>query len=209
MNNDGLYPKKIIAELFCVTERRVEQLAQKKIIPKAGKGLFDLGPTIQAYIRYLHGLINGAISADVTELNQRLIQAQMLEREARAALRQLELGQKQSTLITVEEVKRQWSARLVEFKAALLELPKQAAFRFTDAGIRIHVEEELSAFVVEVLARYSRGGICAVADGNNAAGSETAAADNRQPVGRRKPNPKRKSEPAAGAVEDKQDAVSQ
>ena len=64
-NSSGLYSKKVIAELFNLTERRVEQLAQKKIIPKVGRGMFDLGPTVQAYIRYLQGLSNGAISAEV------------------------------------------------------------------------------------------------------------------------------------------------
>jgi hypothetical protein len=117
------------------------------------------------------------------------------------------LDQKRGDLVTIEEVKRQWSVRLVEFKAAMLEMPKRAAFRFTDADIRLHVEEELSSFVVEVLARYSRGGICAVADRNNNV-AEAAPVDNGKPVGRRKQNPKSKGEPVAGAVEDKPDAVS-
>jgi phage terminase Nu1 subunit (DNA packaging protein) len=206
-SHNGLYSKKTIADLFGITERRIEQLAQKKIIPKAGKGVFDLGPTVQAYIRYLHGLLGGGISADTTELNQRLLQAQTQEREAKAALRQIELDQKKGELVTIGEVKRQWSARLVEFKAAMLEMPKRAAFRFTDADVRMHVEEELSGFVTEILARYSRGGICAVADGDNNA-VEAAPVDNCKPVGRRKPNPKPKGKPSSGAVEDKPDALS-
>jgi phage terminase Nu1 subunit (DNA packaging protein) len=203
-----LYPKKTIAELFGVTERRVEQLAQKKIIPKIGKGLFDLGPTVQAYIRYLHSLLNGGISADTTELNQRLLQAQTQEREAKAALRQIELEQQRGKLIKVEEAKRQWSARLLEFKAAMLEMPKRAAFRFTDSNIRIYVEEELNVFVTETLSRYSRGGICSVGDGDNAADPAPPDGDNSESVGGRKPNTRRKNKPAPRAVEDEQDAVS-
>ncbi|MDR3165285.1 MAG: hypothetical protein LBU13_06875 [Synergistaceae bacterium] len=155
----------------------------------------------------MYGLRGSGISATVAELDQRLKQAQACEREAKAALRQIELDQKKGELVTIEEVKRQWSARLIEFKAAMLEMPKRAAFRFTDADIRLHVEEELNSFVVEVLARYSRDGICTVADGDNNA-AETAPVDNGKPVGRRKPHPKYKGEPAAGAVEDKPDAVS-
>jgi phage terminase Nu1 subunit (DNA packaging protein) len=89
-DNIGLYGKKTIAELLNLTERRVEQLAQKKIIPKAGKGLFDLGPTVHAYVKYLQGIANGAITADKSEINQRFLQAQAEEREAKASMAKLE-----------------------------------------------------------------------------------------------------------------------
>ena len=205
---NSVYPIKVIAELFGITERRVNQLAQKKIIPKAGKGVFDLGPTIQAYIRYLHGLMNGAISADASELNQRLLQARTHEREAIAALRQMEHDERQGKLILLEDIKRRWSSRLLEFKAALLEMPKLVAFRFTDPDIRMHVEEELNIFVVEILTRYSRDGIYTVGDGNNTANTQAAAVDNRKRVGRRKQNTDPKGKPTSGTVEDKPYTIS-
>ena len=83
--NQGLYPTEVIANLFGVTERRVEQLTKKRIIPKAGRGLYDLASTVQAYIRYLQGLCSGAIkSDDSSELDQRLLEARVLERESKA-----------------------------------------------------------------------------------------------------------------------------
>lgn len=84
-HNQGLYSKKVIADLFNLSERRVEQLVQKKIIPKAGRGVFDLGSTVQAYIRYLQGLCSGAIkSGEPSELDRRLLEARVLERESKA-----------------------------------------------------------------------------------------------------------------------------
>ena len=84
-NNQGLYPKETIANLLNISERRLEQLAKKKIIPKAGRGVFDLGPTVQAYVRYLQGLCSGAIrSSDTSELDKRLLEAKVLERESKA-----------------------------------------------------------------------------------------------------------------------------
>ena len=46
----------VIAKLFGITERRVQQLAKDGILPVAGKRpyKFDLLPTIQAYIRHLN-----------------------------------------------------------------------------------------------------------------------------------------------------------
>ncbi len=84
-NTQGLYSKEVIADLLNISERRLEQLAKKKIIPKAGRGVFDLGPTVQAYVRYLQGLCSGAIrSKDTSELDKRLLEAKVLERESKA-----------------------------------------------------------------------------------------------------------------------------
>ena len=81
----GLYPKETIAGLLNISERRVEQLAKKRIIPKAGRGVFDLGPTVQAYVRYLQGLCGGNVkSAEPSELDRRLLEARVLERESKA-----------------------------------------------------------------------------------------------------------------------------
>ena len=83
--NQGLYPKETIANLLNLSERRLEQLAKQKIIPKAGRGVFDLGSTVTAYVRYLQGLTTGAIRASETsELDKRLIEAKVLERESKA-----------------------------------------------------------------------------------------------------------------------------
>ena len=83
--SQGLYPKDTIANLLNVSERRIEQLVKQKIIPKAGRGVFDLGPTVQAYVRYLQGLCSGAIrNTEPTELDRRLMEARVLERESKA-----------------------------------------------------------------------------------------------------------------------------
>lgn len=81
----GLYPKETIANLLNISERRIEQLVRKKVIPKAGRGVFDLGPTVQAYVRYLQGLCSGAVkSSEPSELDRRLMEARVLERESKA-----------------------------------------------------------------------------------------------------------------------------
>ena len=83
--NQGLYPTDVIANLLNISERRVEQLVKKKIIPKAGRGVFDLGSTVQSYIRYLQGICSGVIkSAEPSELDKRLLEAKVLERESKA-----------------------------------------------------------------------------------------------------------------------------
>ena len=83
--SQGLYPKETIANLLNISERRLEQLAKQKIIPKAGRGVFDLGPTVQAYVRYLQGLSSGALkTSEPSDLDRRLMEARVLERESKA-----------------------------------------------------------------------------------------------------------------------------
>ena len=82
--SQGLYPKETIANLLNVSERRIEQLVKQKIIPKAGRGVFDLGPTVTAYIRYLQGLCSGAIkSGEPSELDRRLLEAKVNQKHVR------------------------------------------------------------------------------------------------------------------------------
>jgi phage terminase Nu1 subunit (DNA packaging protein) len=154
-NRSGLYPKKTIAELFGVTERRVEQLSQKKIVPKAGKGLFDLGPTVQAYIRYLHGLANGAISADTTELNQRLLQANVEEHEAKARMAELDLSVMQGRLHEAGDVKKIMADMIVSCRSRMLALPSKAAVTVSAMTDSAEIASFLRGLVYEALEELS------------------------------------------------------
>lgn len=189
-----------------MTERNVQILAKEKIIPRAKRGRFDLYATAKAYIQHLKDRIGGKIiEPEVGDLRGRKLKAETEEREAKAALRQLELEEENGKLIRREAIERQWSARLLEFKAAMLELPKRVAFRFTDPDIKMHVEEEVNLQIVEILSKYSRDGIlpdCPLGAGNDAENPETSSADHSQPVGGRKQNSKSKVKPASRSVED-------
>ena len=147
----GLYPTKVIAELFNLTERRVDQLAQKKVISKAGRGVFDLGPTVQAYIRYLQGLSNGAISADTSELGQRLLQAQTEEREAKARMAELDLATMQGRLHDAEHVKKIMSDMIVACRSRMLSIPSKASTVLANMTDTLSISTYLRELVYESL----------------------------------------------------------
>ena len=187
-------------------ERNVQILAKEKVIPRAKRGRYDLFATAQAYIRHLKDRLGGKIiEPEQGDLKGRKLKAETEEREAKAALRRIELEEELGKLLRREDVERQWSARLVEFKAAMLELPKRVAFRFTDPDIKMHVEEEVNTHVIEILAKYSRDGIVPdrpVGDGDDANDAPTPEGDHGEPVGGRKPRPKRQGKPAPRTVAD-------
>ena len=70
----------IIAKLFGVTDRRIQQLAKEGIIPAAQQRpyMFDLLPTVQSYIRYLSDKANGreAKSADAAQVEMEKLRAE-------------------------------------------------------------------------------------------------------------------------------------
>jgi phage terminase Nu1 subunit (DNA packaging protein) len=125
--NIGLYSKKTIAELLNLTERRIEQLAQQKIIPKAGRGIFDLGPTVHAYVKYLQGIAYGTITVDKSEITKQFLQAQAEEREAKASMAKLELSVMQGRLHEAEHVKKIMVDMVVACRSRLLALPAKSA----------------------------------------------------------------------------------
>lgn len=52
-SKDPTKPAKFFADLFGVTERRIQQLAKDGVIPKAGRGQYPFIGTIRGYVRFL------------------------------------------------------------------------------------------------------------------------------------------------------------
>lgn len=180
VGNGGLYSKKVIADLLNLSERRIEQLVAKRILPKAARGKFDLYSTVKAYCMYLQQKLSGGDEViDVSEYKDRLLRATALEAEEKAKLREMARREREGELMERDEITAQWAARCVELKAALLAIPVQVGFRFPDPDIRSDVEEEVEKAIYEILKTYSRDGIGGKSelDAGGAGGSEAAGED--------------------------------
>ena len=60
MTAKATYPVNVIAKLLDLTIRRVYQLTNEGVIPRAEKGRYELVPAVQGYIRYLRDRAVGA-----------------------------------------------------------------------------------------------------------------------------------------------------
>ena len=98
----------IIAKLFGVTERRVQQLAKEGIIPAANKKpyQFDLLPTVQAYIKHLsdkaYGKEQKSTNTAQAEADKIRAEADLKQSKAKIAemqLKELEGKPKLNTLL--------------------------------------------------------------------------------------------------------------
>ena len=143
--NQGLYPKEIIANLLNISERRIEQLSKQKIIPKAGRGVYDLGPTVQAYVRYLQGICNGSIHSEKeSDLDKRLREAQVLERESKARQAKYRADKMEQNL------------HIMDFRKRLNRIPEKVAYDIVDTyrlseGSEIRIREIIRKLITEAL----------------------------------------------------------
>ena len=208
-NGEGLYSKKVIADLLNLTERRVEQLTAQRIIPKAERGKYDLGPTIKAYVMYLQQRLSGGKECiDVAALKDEKLKAETEERKAKADMAAMRADAMRGQLIDRDDVVRQWTSRVTEVRAALLGLPQEIGFLFGETEQRIRIEEGVEKFVEETLKRYSREGICTPrgVDAEGTDGAVAAEEDKRERMGGRKQSPRPKKRNAR-TVEDSEDTL--
>ena len=98
----------IIAKLFGVTDRRIQQLAKEGIIPAAQKRpyMFDLLPTVQSYIRYLSDKANGreAKSADTAQVEMEKLRAEADMKRSKADMAAMQLKALEGKMHRSEDV---------------------------------------------------------------------------------------------------------
>ena len=141
------YKVGVIARLFGVSERRVQQLAKDGIIPKADKGKYELVGCVRGYIGFLQERAFGKelVTIDAHQERARLLKAQADKTE-------IEVKVMNRSLIPVEEVRAYWSGMAVACRARLMGFPTRAAhiaiglkeFHQVENALREEVEEVLN-----------------------------------------------------------------
>lgn len=127
--NQNMQPTQVIAKIFGVSTRRVEQLKTEGIIKGQGKPTkYDLLPTIQAYIRYLSDKANGREK----KLTDAQLQTEKLEAEkrikvAKAEMAELEMRELRGELHRAEDVEAITTDHVLYFRSMLMALPGKLA----------------------------------------------------------------------------------
>lgn len=123
------YKVDVIAALFGVSVRRVQQLTQEGIIKtvatKEGRR-YELAPTIQAYIKYLSDKAYGkAKSEREMELREQKMQAEIALKESQGELHRMKTEIAAGKYIDIEEATMDYSRFFVVFKKFALSLPSR------------------------------------------------------------------------------------
>ena len=121
----------IIAKLFGVTERRVQQLAKDGIIPAAQQRpyKFDLLPTVQAYIKYLSDKANGREekSDDNKTAEADKLRAEADLKQSKAKIAEMQLKELEGTMHLSEDVEAMTNDLVFTVRSMIMALPGRLA----------------------------------------------------------------------------------
>lgn len=169
MNSNGdvvggsMYRVEIIAKLFGVTVRRIQQLTQEGVLPttQTPEGRrYDLVPTIQNYVKYLSDKAYGkSHSEKELELREQKMKADIALKESQGELHRLKTDIAAGKYIDIEEVKLDYSRFFVVFKKFAMGLPARMTgmiggfiepleVRRIEKDLQGEIQKLLEAFVV-------------------------------------------------------------
>lgn len=121
----------IIAKLFGVTDRRVQQLAKDGVIPAASVQpyKFDLLPTVQAYIRYLSDKANGkeSKSADTVQAEADKLRAEADLKQSKAKIAEMQLKELEGKMHRSEDVEAVMNDLVYTVRSMIMALPGRLA----------------------------------------------------------------------------------
>ena len=128
----------IIAKLFELDVRRVQQLAKEGILPAASQRpyKFDLLPTVKAYIRYLRDRANGkeAKTADTVKAEADKLRAEADLKQSKAKIAELQLKELEGKMHRSEDVEALTNDLVYTARSMIMALPGRLAMDVVQAG---------------------------------------------------------------------------
>lgn len=164
MAGKNLQKVEIIAKLFDVTVRRVQQLTQDGVlktieVTEGNRKLrrYDLMPTIQAYIKYLSDKAYGREQKEsVSNKEEEKLQAEVDIKKAKAKIAQLELDELEGRMHSAEDVESMTTDLCLAVRSALLSMPGQLAVDVAEVTDAAEISEIIKSTVNDILEELSR-----------------------------------------------------
>ena len=163
---------KVIAKLFGVTVRRVQQITQEGIIETVeaadenGRACrrYELIPTIMQYIQYLSNKAYGKThrTDKEIELREQKMEADIALKESQGELHRLKTSIAAGDYISIEEVKLDYAKFFVVFKKFAMSLPTRISGMLSgslDPVDARRVEKEISGELAALLNSFVVAGI--------------------------------------------------
>lgn len=174
MAGGGMYRVEVIAQLFGVSVRRIQQLTQEGVLPttETAEGRrYDLVPTIQSYVQYLSDKAYGKNRSEKeNELREQKMKAEIALKESQGELHQLKTAIAAGKYIAVEDVTMDYQRFFVTFKKFAMAIPVRVmdtingqtdidplSARRLEKQIQQEIQSLLEAFVVAGVAEAPKG----------------------------------------------------
>lgn len=162
----GYYRVEIIAQLFGVTVRRIQQLTQEGVLPTIetpdGRR-YDLVPTIQRYVKYLSDKAYGKNRSEKElELREQKMKAEIALKESQGELHRLRTDIAAGKYISIEEVTLDYTRFFVTFKKFAMSLPSRLAgivSGYVEPLEVRRIEKDLQEEIVKLLGAFVVAGV--------------------------------------------------
>lgn len=153
--SQNLQPVQVIAKIFGVSTRRIEQLKAEGIIKGQGKPTkYDLLPTIQAYIKYLSDKANGREKRETdAQLETDKLGAEKRIKTAKAEIVELELKELRGELHRASDVEAITTDHVMFVRAMLMALPGKVAVDMATIQTAPEAAERMKKEVYSILDR--------------------------------------------------------
>ena len=154
-SKQNLVDSKVIATLFGVTTRRVQQLVREGVITATKKGnanKYDLLPTIQRYIRHLTEKANGRKESEKdTEAESKKLEAEADLKRSKADMAALQLKELEGEMHRSEDVEAAVTDLVYTIRSMLTALPGRLAVDVVNAASPAEASEIIRTEVYKVL----------------------------------------------------------
>ena len=155
----------VIAQLFGVTARRIQQLTQDGVLPttnepgKQKRACYDLYPTIQRYVEYLSGKAKGKAQDTESEvkLKEQKLKAEIRLKESQAELHTLKTEIAAGKYLSLEEIKLDYGRFLTALKKTVLAIPGRTVKMLgmtVDPVQAREIENDLTVELTNVLTQF-------------------------------------------------------
>lgn len=136
LKTTGAYYKvDVIAALFNLTVRRIQQLTQEGILPTvetASGRRYELVPTIQRYVKYLSDKAYGKKTSEAElELKNRKLEAEIELKALQGEHRKIQNDIMSGKYLEIDEVKRDYRRFFITFKKFALGIPSKLTARLS------------------------------------------------------------------------------
>lgn len=162
----GYYRVEIIAQLFGVTVRRIQQLTQEGVLPTTetveGRR-YDLVPTIQKYVKYLSDKAYGKNRSEKeTALREQKMEAEIALKESQGELHRLKTEIAAGKYVSIEEVTLDYTRFFATFKRFAMSLPSRLTgivSGYVEPMEARHIEKDLTSEVQKLLEAFVVAGV--------------------------------------------------
>lgn len=158
-NEQNFVNSKVIADLFGMTTRRVQQLAKEGIISTTKQGnanKYDLFLTVQKYIAYLSDKANSREMSETDKKSEeRKLEAEADLKRAKADIAMLQLEELEGKMHRSEDVEDVMTDLVYSIRSMLMALPGRLAVDVTSANSAAEASEIIRVEVYKVLEEMS------------------------------------------------------